>query len=117
MTVLLIVNDSPYGNEKTYNAIRTAMALQRQDPPCQILMFLMADAVGTAMAGQNTPQGYYNLETMLKAVIAKGGQVKMCGTCLDARGLKDQPQVAGATVGSMPELAEWICQADKVLTF
>ena len=55
MTVLFIINDAPYGNERGYNALRLAMALQkRQDPPA-IRVFLMADAVGCAAAGQSTP--------------------------------------------------------------
>ncbi len=29
MSVLFIINNAPYGSEKTYNALRLAMALQK----------------------------------------------------------------------------------------
>jgi uncharacterized protein involved in oxidation of intracellular sulfur len=117
MKILLILNDAPYGTEKAYNALRLAMALQKEQLATEILLFLMADAVTCAMPKQSTPQGYYNLERMLKAVIQKGGQVKACGTCLDARGMKEIPLVEGVEASTMPQLAQWTLVADKVLTF
>lgn len=117
MKILFILNDAPYGTEKAYNALRLAMALQKEQPETEVLVFLMADAVGCAIPRQNTPQGYYNLERMLKAVIHKGGQVKACGTCLDARGMKEMPLIEGVEASNMPQLAQWTLAADKVLTF
>ena len=38
-------------------------------------------------AGQKVPQGYYNLADMLDAVLRRGGEVAVCGTCMDARGI------------------------------
>jgi len=76
MRLLFILNDAPYGSEKTYNALRLAMALQRDYADHEIRIFLMADSVSSALKGQNTPQGYYNLERMLKSVISKGAKVK-----------------------------------------
>ena len=62
MKILLILNDAPYGTEKAYNALRLAMALQKEQADTEVLIFLMADAVTCAMPKQATPQGYYNLE-------------------------------------------------------
>jgi len=76
MKLLFILNDAPYGSEKTYNALRLAMALQRDYADHEIRIFLMADSVGSVLKGQNTPQGYYNLERMLKSLISKGARVK-----------------------------------------
>jgi len=73
---LFIVNDGPYGTEKAYNALRLAMAMQKE-VDADIRVFLMADAVANAVAGQNTPQGFYNIERMLKGILAKGGKVKL----------------------------------------
>jgi uncharacterized protein involved in oxidation of intracellular sulfur len=53
---------------KAYNALRLAMALQKEHPSVEVWIFLMADAVGCALPNQNTPQGYYNIERMLSAV-------------------------------------------------
>ena len=46
----------------------------------------MADAVICAKAGQKTPDGYYNVERMLKP-FTRHGKVLLCGTCMDARGM------------------------------
>lgn len=74
MKILFIINDAPYGSEKAYNALRMAMTLQKEHPDVEIRIFLMADAVTCALPTQTTPQGYYNIERMLKAVINKGGK-------------------------------------------
>lgn len=118
MKVLFIVNDAPYGTEKAYNALRLAMALQKEDViTCEVRVFLLADAVAAAIPMQGTPQGYYNVERMLKAVIAKGGMVKSCGTCCEARGLKDLALVANIEISTMAQLATWTVESDKVLVF
>jgi uncharacterized protein involved in oxidation of intracellular sulfur len=117
MKVLFILNEPPYGSEKTYNALRLAMALQKDQPGTAVRIFLMADAVTAAISAQGTPQGYYNIERMLKSVMAKGGQVKLCGTCCEARGIKAIPLLDGAEISTMSQLAEWTVESDKVLVF
>jgi len=72
-TYLFIINDSPYGNERPYNALRLAMNLARQ-PDTGVQVFLLGDGVNCAIAGQKTPNGYYNVERMLQS-IARQGQV------------------------------------------
>ncbi len=117
MKILILINDAPYGTEKAYNALRLAMALQKDHPQVEPLIFLMADAVSCALPNQNTPQGYYNIERMLKSVLAKGGKVKACGTCADARGIRNLQLVDGVEVSNMAELSQWTIEADKVFTF
>ncbi|HEM45585.1 MAG TPA: hypothetical protein ENO23_00905 [Alphaproteobacteria bacterium] len=117
MTILFILNDPPYGSEKTYNALRIAMALQKEQPGTDVRVFLMADSVGAAMAGQKTPQGYYSIERMLKSVLTKGGQVKLCGTCCEARGIRADMLLEGSQISTMSELAGWTVEADKVMVF
>ena len=117
MKTLLIINDAPYGTEKAYNALRLAMALQKEHADVEVRIFLMADAVTCALPNQTTPQGYYNIERMLKSVILKGGQVKACGTCADARGIKGLPLIEGAEISTMVQLTQWVVDSDKVLTF
>ena len=116
MKTLFILNDPPYGTERSYNALRLVLALQKGDPASEIKVFLMADAVACARAGQKTPDGYYNLERMIKGVSRKA-PVVLCGTCMDARGLDDGDLVAGATRGNMEDLARLTAEADKVLVF
>lgn len=117
MQILLILNDPPYGTERCYNGLRLALALLKNEPGTAVTVFLMADAVVAAKAGQKTPDGYYNVERMLKGVIAGKGQVFLCGTCMDARGLADTEMMAGARRSSMAELAAVTLAADKVLVF
>jgi len=73
---LFIVNDGPYGTEKAYNALRLAMVMQKE-VAADVRVFLMADAVANAVTDQNTPQGFYNIERMLKGILVKGGKVKL----------------------------------------
>ena len=117
MKTLFILNDPPYGTERVYNGLRLAHALAKNDADAAITVFLMADAVLSAKAGQKTPDGYYNLERMLKRVIAGKGRVLLCGTCLDARGIADADIMAGAQRSTMDELAAETIAADKVLVF
>lgn len=117
MRILVLINDAPYGTEKAYNALRLAMALQKDHPDVALNIFLMADAVNCGVPNQNTPQGYYNVERMIKSVLAKGGKVKACGTCADARGLRNIKLIEGVEVSNMAELAQLTVEADKVFTF
>ncbi|WP_374652993.1 DsrE/DsrF/TusD sulfur relay family protein [Dongia sp.] len=114
---LFILNDPPYGTERDYNALRLASTLIKADPATQVTVFLMADAVVAAKAGQKTPEGYYNMERMLKRVIAGKGEVLLCGTCMDARGMSEAEVVPGARRSTMDELAGATIAADKVLVF
>ena len=115
MKVLFILNDPPYGTERVYNALRLAHALLKKEPQSEVTIFLMADAVAAARADQMTPEGHYNIERMLKRVLAGNGKVLLCGTCMDARGLDDAALLAGARRSTMDELATKTIEADKIL--
>ncbi len=118
MKILLIVNDPPYGTERVYNTLRLAHALLKKQPEVEVTVFLMADAVLAARAGQKPPEGYYIVERMLKRVIAAGGgEVLLCGTCMDARGLPADQMMEGAHRSNMETLAERTLSADRVLVF
>ena len=117
MQILLILNDPPYGTERCYNGLRLALALIKNEPGTGVTVFLMADAVVAAKAGQKTPDGYYNVERMLKGVVAGKGQILLCGTCMDARGMTEADIMAGAKRSTMNELAAATIAADKVLVF
>lgn len=116
MHTLIILNDPPYGTERCYNGLRLADAL-KADAASTVTVFLMADAVLAAKAGQKTPDGYYNIERMLKRVIAGKGNVLLCGTCMDARGLIEPEMMQGVQRSTMDELAAASIAADKVLVF
>ncbi len=113
----MILNDPPYGTERTYNGLRIALALAKSDPTITVMVFLMADAIVAAKSGQKTPDGYYNVERMLKGVLAGKGQVLLCGTCMDTRGLTDAEILSGVRRSTMAELATLSASAEKVLVF
>ena len=117
MKSLFIVNDPPYGTERVYNALRLAHALVKKDPASEVTVFLMADAVLAAKAGQETPEGFYNVERMLKRVLAAKGRVLLCGTCMATRGIGDGEIMEGAHRSTMDELAIATAEADKLLVF
>jgi uncharacterized protein involved in oxidation of intracellular sulfur len=115
--ILILINDAPYGTEKAYNALRLAMQLGKDHSEVEVRLFLMADAANCAIANQTTPNGYYNIERMIKVIITKGAKVKICGTCADARGLKNVQLIEGTKISTMVELTNWVVDSDKVVTF
>lgn len=116
--ILIIINDAPYGSEKAYNALRMAMTLLKEHgSEAEVKIFLLADAVLCGLPNQNTPSGYYNIERMLKSVIQKGGEIKSCGGCSEARGVDKIPLIEGIKLSNMKEFAQWTVMCDKVLTF
>lgn len=117
MKTLIIINDGPYGTEKAYNALRIANQLNKDFPEKEVVIFLMADGVNCAIPNQNTPNGYYNIERMIKLSTNKGTRLLLCGSCLEARGLKNLELVEKAEISTMAELTRQIVESDKVLTF
>ncbi|HLG00504.1 MAG TPA: DsrE family protein [Acidimicrobiia bacterium] len=116
MKTLLILNDPPYGTERSYNGLRLAGALARGDDT-EVRVFLIGDAVGCAMENQKVPDGWYHLDRMIESAARHGADVGCCGTCLEARGITEEMLTKGAHKSSLDELAEWTVWADKVVTF
>ena len=116
MKTLFILNDAPYGSERTYNGLRLAGAISKQDGNT-VRVFLIGDAAASAHRNQKVPQGFYNVEVMLGNVARHGGEIGICGTCMDARGLSDGDIADGTHRSTLAELAEWTMWADKVLVF
>ncbi|MFW5876244.1 MAG: DsrE/DsrF/TusD sulfur relay family protein [Myxococcota bacterium] len=113
---LFILNDPPYGTERSYNALRLAGSLAKREGE-EVRVFLIGDASSCAKAGQKVPQGYYKIETMLRPIARKGGQIGVCGTCIDARGLAEESLAEGCHRSSMDELTDWTLWAERVLVF
>jgi uncharacterized protein involved in oxidation of intracellular sulfur len=69
--ILVIINDGPYGNERAYNALRLALNVVKR-PEAAVRIFLIGDGVACARRGQKTPNGFYNVERMLKSLARRG---------------------------------------------
>lgn len=116
MKFLFILNDPPYGAERTYNALRLARTLLAKEA-CEVRVFLVGDAAACAKRGQKVPQGYYNAGDMLAMLLHRRAAVAVCGTCIDARGIAEAELIEGAARGTMDQLAEWSVWAEKVFAF
>jgi len=113
--ILVILNDAPYGSERSYNGLRLADSLARK-PETEVRVFLMGDSVMCAKSGQLTPNGYYNIERMLIPVL-RNGQIGVCGTCMEARGITPEMLAKGVHKGTLEELTEWTLWSDRILDF
>nr|WP_199068084.1 DsrE family protein [Chromobacterium sp. ASV5] len=114
--ILITVNSSPYGSERTLSALRLALTLSSRPERCKVKLFLLSDATVTAMKQQQTG-AVSSLGEMLREVLVNGGIAKVCRTCADARGINEQHLLEGVGIGTMPELADWTLEADKVVSF
>jgi len=118
MNCLFILNDAPYGTERAYNGLRLARELLKDKAAGNtVRVFLTADAAACAKKDQKVPQGYYHIESFLKMIVRAGGEIAVCGTCMDARGIADAELVDGTRRSTLAEWAEWTVWADKVLVF
>jgi uncharacterized protein involved in oxidation of intracellular sulfur len=117
MKILFIINDAPYGNEKMYNALRLAHQIKKSDAANTVCIFLMADAVTAALPAHEPPNGYYNISRMLRLVLNGGGLIKLCGSCVQARGLSGLSLLEGVETSNMETLAAWVLESERVLVF
>ena len=116
--ILFVINDAPYGSEKPYNALRLAMnIIKYHGEETRVKIFLLADGVFCALTDQKTAEGYYNIQRMLKYVLKRGGEVKACGVCSEARGIDKLQLQEGIQLSNMQEFARWTVESDKVITF
>ncbi len=77
----------------------------------------MGDGAACAKRGQKTPNGYYNIESMLKGLKSRGAEIAVCGSCMDARGIAAEDLAEGARRSTLEELTEWTVAADRILVF
>jgi uncharacterized protein involved in oxidation of intracellular sulfur len=116
MKTLFILNDAPYGSERSYNGLRLAGALSKAEGE-EVKLFLMGDAASCAKRGQKVPEGFYNIQLMLGRVVRNKGEVGVCGTCMDARGITDPELLDDTYRSTLAELTSWTQWADKVIVF
>jgi len=113
---LFILNDAPYGNERSYNGLRLAGTLSKAEGE-EVKLFLLGDAASCAKRGQKVAEGFYNIELMLGRVVRNKAEVGVCGTCMDARAITEPELLNGARRSTLAELTAWTQWADKVIVF
>ena len=115
--ILIIVHAPPYGSERCLSALRLATTLAgREHGAPQVRLFLMSDATVLGLPHQRDGASS-GLQALVEQLVGEGVDIRLCRTCALARGLADLPLIEGVTIGTLPELAEWTLEADKVLTF
>ena len=112
----MTLNDPPYGAERSYNGLRLANSLAKEEE-VELKLFLMGDAASCAKKSQKVPKGYYNVENMLKGVVRRGGDIGVCGSCMDARGIVHDELIEGVRSSTLDELTNWNLWADKIIVF
>lgn len=117
-TITMILQSALYGDERVWNALRLARALTSATINMKVNIFLTGDAVTTAKRGQKPPEGYYNLEEMLRELIGQGIDVIACKKCVAARGLTQDELIEGVHVGTtVGNLAKWVKESQKILSY
>lgn len=121
MNVLFILNEAPREAGSSASALRIACALSMRSS-VYVRVFLIGAAVACARRHPESRADSEDTEALLKAVIARGGDVRLCGTCAEEdEDCQSDPcpedLVAGTTRSSLAELARWILEADQVLVF
>jgi uncharacterized protein involved in oxidation of intracellular sulfur len=116
MKTLFILNDAPYGSERSYNGLRLAGALSNAEGE-EVKLFLLGDAASCAKRGQKVAEGFYNIQIMLGRVVRNKADVGVCGTCMDARAISDAELIDGSRRSTLAELTSWTQWADKVIVF
>ena len=118
MSSLIIFNRQPYDStDVTWNGLRLGEKLFEAGE--EVRIFLMNDSVDLARDLCKPPDGYdQDLSGMLKELIGRGVEVKVCGTCMARCGIhRNMPYFDGAKKATMNELADWVIASDRVLTF
>ncbi len=118
MSTLIIFNHQPYdGSDIAWNGLRLAKTLKEKGE--EVKIFLMNDSVDLARDVTIKPDFYeFNLVEILKELYKNGVDLKVCGTCQARCGLnKNQPYFADEIKGTMGDLANWVIESNKVLTF
>ena len=93
--ILFIVNDSTYSGEKTFNAVRFAINMKEEhSKDVNIKLFCFSDAILCGIAGQNPNEGF-NIQQLIDILAAQGAEIKLCTSCVKARGLLDAKLIEG----------------------
>lgn len=114
MKYLFLFNDSPYGSQRAYNGLRLALSLSKQ---ADVDVFLLGDGVTTALNGLTPANTDYNTAEMLRQLAQHGVGIRVCKTCLEARGISDTQLIPEAKRSTMDDLTAWVEDAEKILNF
>lgn len=114
-SVLIVLSHSPFDGDTTWNALRLASTMRAQG--VAVFVFVMNDAIDLVRQGAMPEGSEFDLQAMLRGLLAQGGRVKVCTTCVTRCGMHSgdvMPEVLMATMG---DLSAWVVESDRALTF
>lgn len=114
-TITVIINELPYKNDKAWNALRLAGSLLEQE--IKVNVFLLEDGVDAGKENQEQQEKDYNLEELTRELLEKNVPFFACSTCLKVCGISKEKLLEGVVEGHMSDLAKWVTESDKILTF
>jgi len=114
-SVLIVLSHAPGDGDTTWNALRLATTLTAQGAP--VRLFVMNDAIDVVRQEVDRPPAEFDLQAMLRTLLARGARVKVCTTCVTRCGLGQGEVIPEVLLSSMPELAAWVTGSDRVLVF
>lgn len=110
----VVISESPYGREKAYTALRFAITALIDEH--NVNLFLVQDGVFVGLKEQ-APKQYPNHFELLENFVEEGGKLRICGVCINARGISNSDLIDGAEVVGMHDFVEWVAESEKVLMF
>lgn len=114
-TVTIIINEEPYkGRDLAWNGLRLAEASLVD---INVNVFLMEGGVDSGRKNLEPPENYPHLGEIIVRLLEEGAKVKACGVCLESCGIGMGDMIDGIEEGTMMQLAEWVRESDKVVSF
>lgn len=114
-SVLIILSHSPFDGDTTWNALRLASTLQ--DQGVAVRLFVMNDATDLVRQGAMPEGSEFDLQAMLRALLPRGGRVKVCTTCVNRCGMSAGEVLPETPLATMGDLGHWVADSDRVVTF
>jgi len=114
-SVLIVLSQAPFDGDATWNALRLAGTLV--DRGEAVRLFVMNDAIEVVRQGSTPAGAEFDLQKMLKDLLAKGARLKICTTCVNRCGIGHGEVIPEAIMATMADLASWVVESDRALVF
>ncbi len=115
MKILLLFGKKPYdGTDACWNGLRLAETLVEKGN--EVWIFLLNEGIDLARSAAVPKGAEFDLAKMLQEVADGGAKVKLCKTCITRCGIGGGDFIRKAEVSTMSDLADWVMQADRIIT-
>lgn len=115
MKLLIILNEGPYTNERSYNGLRAGLQFLAQIKDSEVNFYLFSDSVACAVKNQTPSATKYSAGDLITELIGKGATIKLCKSCMEARGIGEL--IEGVQISNLKEYTEWVVSSDKIISF